>query len=143
MRRVYGCDVCQEVCPRNNIKKSEVFPRDEFLELIAKDFSLPELLCGSPEFYKTRVYPIMYNYINELKYFKRNAAIAMGNTGEEAYMPHLISELTNSEALVRQHVAWAIGKIGGSKAKQALENRLAYEDSPEAAQEIKMALNNI
>ena len=137
--RVHGCDICQEVCPGNRAKLKARLPRDEFLEIIAKDFSLDALLHMPEGFHRKRVYPVMYNYINEPKYFQRNAAIAIGNTGDEAYVPALITELANPEPLVRRHVAWALGKIGGGRAKQALEKSLLGESDAGVAQEIRLA----
>ena len=43
----------------------------------------------SEEFHRRRVQPLMYNYIQEVKYFRRNAAIAMGNSGDPAFIPTL------------------------------------------------------
>lgn len=139
----HGCDVCQEVCPRNRSKVGAKLPRDEFLDLIARDFSLSALLRMSPEFYRTRVYPIMYNYISDIKYFQRNAAIAMGNTGDSRYIPDLIAELDNAEPLVRGHVAWALGRLGGHDAKEALKRRAARENERCVAEEIQFAAEHI
>ena len=96
------------------------------------------------DFYRKNVYPIMYNYIEDYKYFKRNAAVAIGNTGDSGMIPELAKILDNEDEdeLVRIHVAWAIGHIGGKKAKQVLLNRLDEEQSIATKQEIISALNN-
>lgn len=138
--RIHGCDVCQEVCPRNQAALKAERPRDEFLERLAADFSLTSVLHLTDEFYRTRVHPIMYNYLPDKKYFQRNAAIALGNTGDQAHAPDLIAELEHPEALVAAHVAWALGKIGGDRARQALEKRLAAETREAVRREITMAL---
>ena len=78
--RVHGCDVCQEVCPRNAAKLKAKLPEDPFLVQLAKEFSLPRMLEMADPFYDRVVRPIMYNYIKDKKYFQRNAAIALGNT---------------------------------------------------------------
>ena len=118
---IHGCDICQEVCPRNQKRLKTKLPPNEFLVKIAEDFELIKLLNLTDEFYIKRVQPLMYNYIREKKYFQRNAAIALGNTGDPAYIPDLAQAMQDSEELVRGYAAWALGKIGGSQAKQILE----------------------
>ena len=140
---VHGCDICQEVCPHNQEKMKAKLPKDEFLFEIAKDFTLTAMLNMSDEFYETRVQPIMYNYIKERKYFQRNAAIAIGNTGDSSYIADLETAMSNPEELVRAHAAWALGEIGGSSAKQILESILSRENSKKVSEEIEMALLRI
>ncbi len=118
-------------------------PEDEFLVEISKDFTLSAMLHMSDEFYETRVQPIMYNYIKERKYFQRNAAIALGNIGDLSFAADLEIVMGNPEELVRAHAAWALGKIGGSSAKQILKSSLNRENSEKVKEEIKMALQRI
>ena len=94
----------------------------------------------SEEFYRTRVQPLMYNYLREKKYFQRNAAIAMGNSGDRAFIPALGRALQEPEALVRGTAAWAIGKIGGARGREILESGLARETSESVIKEIRDAL---
>ena len=137
---VHGCDLCQEACPRNRAKLNAKFPQDAFLEMLAKDFSLTQLLHMPDGFYEARVKPIMYNYIKKQKYFQRNAAVAMGNTGDASYVPELALAMGNPAEIVRAHAAWALGKIGGTEAKQALELSFKRENSEKVKEEINMAL---
>lgn len=137
---IHGCDICQEVCPRNQKRLKAKLPPNEFLVKIAEDFELIKLLNLTDEFYIKRVQPLMYNYIREKKYFQRNAAIALGNTGDPAYIPELAQAMQDSEELVRGYAAWALGKIGGSQAKQILEASLARETADSARKEIEAAL---
>ena len=137
---IHGCDICQEVCPRNQKRLKAKLPPNEFLVKAAEDFELTKLLNLTDEFYAKTVQPLMYNYIREKKYFQRNAAIALGNTGDPAYIPDLSQAIQDSEELVRSYAAWALGKIGGSQAKQVLEASLARETSESAKKEINAAL---
>jgi epoxyqueuosine reductase len=137
---IHGCDICQEVCPRNQKRLKAKLPPNEFLVKIAEDFELIKLLNLTDEFYIKKVQPLMYNYIREKKYFQRNAAIALGNTGDPAYIPDLAQAMQDSEELVRGYAAWALGKIGGSQAKQILEASLARETADSARKEIEAAL---
>jgi epoxyqueuosine reductase len=138
--RVHGCDVCQEACPRNSAKLKANLPEDPFLVQLAEEFSLPKMLEMSDHFYEKTVRPIMYNYINDKKYFQRNAAIALGNTGDPDHIPLLNQAMEDPEELVRGYAAWALGKIGGSKARAVLESRLKREDSKFVIAEIKTEL---
>jgi len=137
---IHGCDICQEACPRNQKKLKASLPPDEFLANIAKDFDLVRLLKLSDEFFAKTVHPLMYNYISEKKYFRRNAAIAMGNSSDSSFVPFLGEAMQGADEMVRSHVAWALGKIGGSQAKRILETSLVRETDESAKKEIHAAL---
>jgi epoxyqueuosine reductase len=137
---IHGCDICQEVCPRNKKKLKATLPPDEYLAKIAKGFDLAKLLKLPDEFFTKTVQSLMYNYISEKKYFQRNAAIAIGNTGDSSFVPVLGESMKEAEGMVRGYVAWALGKIGGSQAKRILEMSLINETVESARKEIEAAL---
>jgi len=137
---IHGCDICQEVCPRNQKKLKAKLPQNEFLTKVAQDFELTKLLNLSDEFYIERVQPLMYNYIRDKKYFQRNAAIALGNMGDPTFIPDLAQAMQDPEGLVRAYAAWALGKIGGSQVRQILEANLARETDEFAKREIQDVL---
>jgi len=138
---VYGCDGCQEVCPRNKRWMEKEKPMNQTLLARAKHFHLSILLSMSPEHFEQRVWPLLYYIRKEnRKLWQRNAAIALGNQGDPDAIPHLLAALEDSEPLARAHVAWALGKIGGAKAKAALEKRRYLEDDGKVRQEIEEAL---
>jgi epoxyqueuosine reductase len=110
-----------------------------FLVQLAREFTLPKMLEMSDQFYEKTVRSIMYNYINDKKYFQRNAAIALGNTGDPDHIPILDRAMENPEALIRGYAAWALGRIGGRKAESVLESRLKQEDSKYVKTEIEAA----
>ena len=138
---IHGCDICQEICPRNQKRLKAKLPQNEFLAKMAQDFELTKLLNLTDEYYIKRVQPLMYNYIRHKKYFQRNAAVAIGNTGDTAYIPDLAQALRDPEELVRGYAAWALGRIGGNQARQILETSLAHETSEFATKETKAALD--
>ena len=137
---IHGCDLCQEACPRNKARLSSEYPKDTLLEDIGRKFTLQDLLHMPCGFYEECVHPIMYNYIKEKKYFQRNAAIAMGNTKDPAYIPDLIAELSNPQELIRLHVVWALGQMDDETAKRALHDQMRVETSIDVIDEIKMVL---
>jgi epoxyqueuosine reductase len=137
---IYGCDICQEVCPRNQKRLKAKLSQNEFLTELAEDFEIPKLLNMTDGFYTRAVYPLMYNYITDKKYFRRNAAIALGNTGDSRYIPDLARAMEDPEEMVRGCSAWALGKIGGDSARRILEKSLARETSESVVTEIRAGL---
>lgn len=109
--KIHGCDICQDVCPRNRKSLQREKPVDPFVELLGKDIDLPSVLSMTDEFYQARIKPIMYNYIRDIRYFQRNAAIAMGNSGEVKYIPCLEEALESADALLREYIEWALDRL--------------------------------
>lgn len=139
---IHGCDVCQEVCPHNKEKLTHLYPADEKLEKMAEEFTLEKLLHMPERFYEKCVRPIMYHYLKDKKYFQRNAAIAMGNSKNTEYVPHLIKELSNPHEIVRQHVVWALGETGDDDAMCALRQHVKEETCQAVVEEAEIILKN-
>ena len=137
---VHGCDRCQEVCPRNQPKLKARLPVHPFLAAKAREFDLLALLRLTDEYYERVVQPLMYNYIRDRKFFRRNAAIALGNLGDRSAVPALVEALHDPEEVVRAHVAWALGRLGGAQAHSALESELGRETGEVARREMEDAL---
>jgi epoxyqueuosine reductase len=137
---IHGCDVCQEVCPRNQVKLKAKKPANAFLEKKAGEFHLVDLLNLTDDYYTRVVQPLMYNYIRDLSLFRRNAAIALGNLGDTDTVPALTEALRDPAEVVRAHVAWALGRIGGRAARRALEDHRPREQGKRAGQEVRDAL---
>lgn len=140
---IHGCDVCQEVCPHNRAKMKMEMPQNAFLEKTAKCFSLEGLLKMDRDFEAQAVAPLLYTYMRERKYFQRNAAVSLGNSGNREMVPHLARAMEDPEELVRAHAAWALGRLGGAAARQALETGLLREEGVHAIEEIREALGGI
>jgi epoxyqueuosine reductase len=81
--------------------------------------------------------------MRERKYFQRNAAVALGNSGDPEMVPHLAHAMEDPEELVRAHTAWALGQLGGTGAKRVLEANLPRESGAWAKGEIMVALEKI
>ena len=141
---VYGCDRCQEVCPRNQPWISQDLPENPELMARASDFALTTLLTMNDDHYINKVWPLTF-YISRKKVSKwqMNAARAMGNLGDRDNIPTLISALTESpHDIVRGMSAWALGRLGGVPAKKALEAARSREEGIVKA-EIETALRSL
>jgi len=113
--RIFGCDVCLEVCPWNR------FARDGRRLLLSArhdlaGLTLPEILRLTPEnfaatFRRTTVKRL------KLGGLLRNACVAAGNSGDRSLLPDLLP-LARSHPLplVRTHAVWAVRRLGGEAA---------------------------
>ncbi|MFH1152200.1 MAG: 4Fe-4S double cluster binding domain-containing protein [Pseudomonadota bacterium] len=119
---VYGCDRCQNVCPRNQAWLATDMPPNEKVAAMAPDFELPVLLHMDKAFFETRIWPRMfYMSYTDIWRWKMNVARAMGNSRDTAYIPHLVRAFNeNTDDRVRSMAAWALGRIGGRQAGEAL-----------------------
>jgi epoxyqueuosine reductase len=137
---VYGCDVCQDVCPYTRAARPEVDPA--FLPRTVENAypSLRRLVTmGEAEFRDLyRGTPVVRAKRRGLA---RNAAVALGNTGSDADVPILAGTLhEHDEPLVRGHAAWALARLGGGGARRALERGRRVEQDAAVLGEIDEAL---
>jgi epoxyqueuosine reductase len=135
---VFGCDVCQEVCPIN-LDLDPVDHAEFRIPAHRSHLDLADLLGMDREEYTTafRHSPMKRSKLVGLQ---RNAALAMGNSRELRYTNPLIRALNRGEPLVRCHAAWALGQIGGTAGLAALRKALTSESDPEVRVEIQTAL---
>lgn len=111
--RIHGCDECQLSCPRNRAVLKGAKRQDAFLKLIAAKFDLEKILILDGNYFDEVVHPIMYNYIRDPDIFRRNAAIALGNSGDPSHLPMLKHALESIESEpVREAIQWAIERLG-------------------------------
>jgi epoxyqueuosine reductase len=132
---MFGCDVCQDVCPWNRrapATQEAAFgprPAPPLAKLLALDeVAYRERLRGSP-LKRTR-----------REGLARNAAVALGNHGSPDDVPALAEALGHGDSVVRGHAAWALGRIGGAEARAALLAARARESDPATREEIEGAL---
>ncbi|MGH7985402.1 MAG: tRNA epoxyqueuosine(34) reductase QueG [Candidatus Binataceae bacterium] len=131
---IFGCDVCQEVCPWNGDAQREATVNHELAP------SLVELMDLDEEGFRRR---FRHSAIKRAKRrgLLRNCAIALGNSGNPAAAPVLARVVAREpEALVRAHAAWALGRLGGAAAKDALARSRPREPDADVVREIDLAL---
>ncbi|MDX9832206.1 MAG: tRNA epoxyqueuosine(34) reductase QueG [Anaerolineae bacterium] len=138
--RIFGCDICQEVCPWNRrfarpTRKAAFRPDPELvaprlLDLLAlDDEGFRRRFAGSPVKRAKR------------RGLLRNVAVAAGNWGDPSAVPILAALLGDHEPMIRGHAAWALGRIATPAARRALEQRRPGEVEDWVRAEIEMALH--
>ncbi len=142
--RVYGCDICQEVCPWNETfaepADEEAYRAREGLDgpslveladklLVLDDDGFRELFRESPIKRAKRAGLL------------RNVCVALGNWGDVKAVPVLVRALDDAEALVRGHAAWALGRVGTDEARGALLGLRQEETDVGVRQEVADAIS--
>ncbi|MCX7419740.1 MAG: tRNA epoxyqueuosine(34) reductase QueG [Planctomycetia bacterium] len=131
---IFGCDVCQDVCPWNRkapISDEPAFEPRERLNPAKVDWLLQlDDAAFDAEFLGT---PMQRTGRAALL---RNAVIAIGNCGDQASLPALSQALNDVEPLVRGAAAWALNRLGGSAAIVLLQERQAIETNAGVHEEI-------
>ena len=134
---VFGCDVCQEVCPWNQARpgakeKMLAAPTDgtgdslDLIELLAlDDAGFRARFRGTPLTRPKR------------RGLLRNAAVALGNQRDPRAVPALLGALSDPEPIVRGHAAWALGRLDlQASTREGLERALTRETDEDVRREI-------
>ena len=136
---VFGCDICQDVCPVNRKAQQSLEPAFRQRHGFAAPALLP-LLELDDEAFRQR---FAGSPIKRAKRagLQRNVCVALGNIGDPVAVPALAKALCGSpDALVRQHAAWALGRIGGTGAMQTLHEAEQREKDGDVLKEILFSL---
>ncbi len=139
---VFGCDVCQDVCPWQRFgvqsQVAEFFPLD--LDRAAP--RLADLLALDSRAFAARFSSTPVERAGR-DGLVRNACVAAGNSGDPSLIPNLASLVADPAPIVRGHAAWALGRLAGSAARTRLEQALAREVDGGARREIQLDLESL
>jgi epoxyqueuosine reductase len=135
---IFGCDICQEVCPYNVKAGTTEEPAYQPRAGLHAPELIPLLSLTEAEFrQRFRGSPILRA---KRRGFLRNVAVALGNLKSIEAVPALIRALEDEEPLVRGHAAWALGQIGSRMAIDALQCRSQTELDADVRSEMEDAL---
>jgi epoxyqueuosine reductase len=105
--QVYGCDICQDVCPWNRgvRKRRDGAPSDaghvDLVEWLERD---GQALIDA--------YQRLYVPRNDPRWLRRNALVALGNVGGPEHEPILSAIAAGDDEIEREHAEWALARIG-------------------------------
>ena len=142
---IYGCDICQQVCPFNKGKDfhfhTEMEPDPEVVTPLLK----PLLTISNREF-KERFGPLAGSWRGK-KPLQRNAIIALANAKEKSAIPHLLDLIEHDpRPVIRGTAVWALSILAPKDNHEIIrfiEDQAVTETAPEAVLEITEALKRL
>ncbi len=148
---IFGCDICQEVCPVNFVAEKRLRvvgrlggPGEPLMfrprAVVGSSPALIPLLKLDEEGFRER---FRRSPIKRAKRrgLLRNVCIALGNIGDPVAIPALVEALADAEPLVRGHAAWALGRLNAERARPSLESLATSDLEPSVQAEARYALS--
>ncbi|MGX4670230.1 tRNA epoxyqueuosine(34) reductase QueG [Cerasibacillus sp. JNUCC 74] len=137
--RVYGCDTCQMVCPKNLRLDFHIHPEFEPEYDIAKPKLIPMLKISNREF-KEKFGHISGSWRGK-KPIQRNTLIALGHYKDTTAVAEIIDVMRNDpRPVIRGTAAWSLGKIGTDEAFQAIKEAMEAEEDEQVLYEMEKGL---
>lgn len=137
---LFGCDICQDVCPWNRFAPEETLP--EFQHIASMNpVDCRELLTLTVDEFEARFHKSPLSRPGRAGLL-RNAAIVLGNAKDFTAESSLTAALNDAEPMIRGAAAWAMGQLATQTVQAALESCLMLEKDESVIQEISMALQS-
>ena len=131
---LFGCDICQKVCPWN---KSKIYQNKTSEKVYLNHKRIDERFSNEQ-------FRLIFGNTPLIRIkregFLRNYAISLGNSNSSEAIPDLEFLLDEEDPIIRIYAIWAIGKIGNPLSKNILENKLIQEKNLDVITEIKETL---
>lgn len=160
--RVFGCDICQEVCPfTRRFSSRPVDPAFAARAPGEPPFGVqiqPRAARDHPGTAAPPLIALLETALDERAWdtfsqgspirragragFARNVCVALGNWGSPEAVPVLAGALSDPEPLVRAHAAWALGRVGSPGAQAALRARMSVETDRLVLEELAAAVRD-
>jgi epoxyqueuosine reductase len=138
---IFGCDICQEVCPWNH--RAPISNEPSFAPLADNDpVDLAELLSLDEAAFRQRFQHTPLARPGRTGVL-RSAAFALGNRPCPEGLAALVESLHDADPQIRAASAWALGRYDAAEARGALKSRAAIEKAAEVHEEIAAALRRL
>jgi len=159
--RVFGCDICQEVCPFTR-RFSQLTFEPSFAARAPGEppFGVqrePGASSPHPGTASPSLIDLLSMALDEAAWdscskgsalrragragFARNVCVGLGNWASPDAVPVLTRALSDVEPLVRVHAAWALGRVGNAEARSALTSRASVETDTSVQEELLAAMD--
>ncbi len=137
-QHLFGCDICQSVCPFNASKQERAIEPRLKARASTQAITATQLLTLTASGYRKLVKGSALARANRAQ-LGRNAAVVLGNTRDPIFTDVLISALGSIYPLIRGHAAWALGQIQTPSALQALADAELHEEDHWVREELSCA----
>lgn len=132
--RIYGCDDCIDACPPGARLAQQGSTSGNRIDLV-------DFLAASDRTILDR-YQHMFIPERRPRYLRRNALVALGNSGTHDHLGILSGYVGHPDWLLRLHAAWAVGHIGGSASVSILNMARSFELHDQVIEEIDLTLKD-
>lgn len=138
---IFGCDVCQDVCPFNRFASDTAWPEFHPDAGVGPRLDLVEVLSiATDEEFRARFRGTALTRPKR-RGLLRNAAIVAANIGATAAVPSLVARIeSDPEPLIRTHSLWALAQLAPSRATSMAERALTTDSDPSVREEAETIL---